>query len=120
LAVSYIVSSITILSFGLYGSNLILESIMLLVCGFMLSASYPLTYTLLSDRLQGSSYSSGSSFGALSSAQTVGASMMGFIAGLIIPNYGLSSPFLMIAILMAFASFIAFSSSRKTGSITKK
>jgi FSR family fosmidomycin resistance protein-like MFS transporter len=105
LGLSYLFSSMAIIIFALAPENLSLAIIALLGCGFLISATYPLTYTALSNHIVGNSHRSGSWFGALSSAQTVGASVMGLVTGLIVSGLGPASPFFAVGIMMLLACF---------------
>ncbi len=89
LAISYLVASCSVAAFTLLSGNAILATITLLVTGFSISATYPLTYTELSRYLGSLGQQSGRSFGVLSSGQTIGASILGLASGYVSQFLGL-------------------------------
>ena len=99
LAISYLVASCSVAAFTLFSGNAILASITLLVTGFSISATYPLTYTELSRYLGSVGQQSGRSFGVLSSGQTVGASILGLASGYVSQFLGLEVSFGIVALL---------------------
>lgn len=99
LAVSYLVASCSVAAFTLLSGNAILATITLLVTGFAISATYPLTYTELSRYLGSIGQQSGGSFGVLSSGQTIGASILGLVSGYVSQFFGLEISFAAVALL---------------------
>jgi len=99
LSISYLVASCSVAAFTLFSGNAILASITLLVTGFSISATYPLTYTELSRYLGSVGQQSGRSFGVLSSGQTVGASILGLASGYVSQFLGLEVSFGIVALL---------------------
>jgi MFS family permease len=99
LAISYIIASGSIAAFTLLSGNAILATIALLITGFSISATYPLTYTELSRYLGSVGQQSGRSFGVLSSGQTIGASILGLISGYVSQLLGLEVSFGVVALL---------------------
>ena len=114
LATSYALSATAIILFAIFPGNLSIATVALLACGFTISATYPLTYTELSNHIMKNPFRTSSSFGALSSAQTIGASVLGLATGLIIPILGTSSPFLTVGIIMILASIATAYWTRQT------
>jgi MFS family permease len=99
LAISYLVASCSVAAFTLLSGNAILATITLLVTGFSISATYPLTYTELSRYLGSVGQQSGRSFGVLSSGQTIGASILGLASGYVSQFLGLEVSFGTVALL---------------------
>ncbi len=99
LAISYVVASGSIAAFTLLSGSAVLATITLLVTGFSISATYPLTYTELSRYLGSVGQQSGRSFGVLSSGQTIGASILGLASGYVSQFLGLEVSFGVVGIL---------------------
>jgi MFS transporter, FSR family, fosmidomycin resistance protein len=99
LAISYLIASFSVATFTVLSANAILATITLLVTGFSISATYPLTYTELSRYLGSVSQQSGRSFGVLSSGQTIGASILGLASGYVSQFLGLEVSFGTVALL---------------------
>lgn len=99
LAISYLIASCSVAAFTVFSANAILATITLLVTGFSISATYPLTYTELSRHLGSVGQQSGRSFGVLSSAQTIGASILGLASGYVSQFLGLEVSFGTVALL---------------------
>ena len=99
LAFSYLVASCSVAAFTVLSGNAILATITLLVTGFSISATYPLTYTELSRYLGSVGQQSGRSFGVLSSGQTIGASILGLASGYVSQFLGLEVSFGTVALL---------------------
>ncbi len=99
LAISYLVASCSVAAFTLLSGNAILATITLLVTGFSISATYPLTYMELSRYLGSVGQQSGRSFGVLSSGQTIGASILGLASGYVSQFLGLEVSFGTVALL---------------------
>ncbi len=114
LAMSFLVASVTIAAFTVFSDSIQLSAIALLVNGFTISATYPLTYTELSNYLGKGDKRVGQSFGILSSAQTVGASVMGLVSGYVSQLLGLSFSFGAVAalILLGFILTVIWNRSR--------
>lgn len=115
LAVSFLVASVTIAVFTIFSNNILLSAAALLVNGFTISATYPLTYTELSRYLKAGGQRIGQSFGILSSAQTVGASAMGLISGYLSQLLGISFSFGTVAVLMLLGFLFTISWTRRHG-----
>ena len=99
LAISYVVASGSIAAFTLLSESAVLATITLLVTGFSISATYPLTYTELARYLGSVGQQSGRSFGVLSSGQTIGASILGLASGYVSQFLGLEVSFGVVGIL---------------------
>lgn len=104
LSASYLLASGALALFAIFSSNLLVGVISLLVTGFMISATYPLTYTELSNHIGDSGSAAGRSFGVLSSGQTVGASVMSFAGGYASQILGLDFSFGIVSALMLLGS----------------
>jgi MFS family permease len=107
LAISYFIASCSVAAFTLFSGNAILATITLLVTGFSISATYPLTYTELSRYLGSVGQQAGPSFGVLSSSQTVGASILGLASGYVSQFLGLEVSFATVALLALIGSVSA-------------
>jgi len=107
LAISYFIASCSTAAFTLFSGNPILATITLLVTGFSISATYPLTYTELSRYLGSVGQQAGPSFGVLSSGQTVGASILGLASGYVSQFLGLEVSFGTVALLTLIGSISA-------------
>ena len=107
LSIAFMLAAAAILLVALFPGSLPLATAGLLVCGFSISATYPLTYTLLSDHIGKDTERTGRSFGILSSSQTIGGSVMGLAAGSISQLAGLEYAFVAVGIIMFLASFSA-------------
>ena len=107
LAISYLVASFSVAAFTLLSGNAILATVTLLVTGFSISATYPLTYTELSRYLGSVGQQSGRSFGVLSSGQTIGASILGLASGYVSQILGLEVSFGTVALLALMGSVSA-------------
>jgi MFS family permease len=107
LAISYFIASCSVAAFTLFSVNPILATITLLVTGFSISATYPLTYTELSRYLGSVGKKAGPSFGVLSSGQTVGASILGLTSGYVSQFLGLEVSFGTVALLALIGSVAA-------------
>jgi len=99
LAISYLIASLSVAAFTVLSANAILATMTLLVTGFSISATYPLTYTELSRYLGSVGQQSGRSFGVLSSGQTIGASVLGLASGYVSQFLGLEVSFGSVALL---------------------
>lgn len=104
LAFSYLVASCSVGAFTVFSGNAILATITLLVTGFSISATYPLTYTALSRYLGSVGQQPGRSFGILSSGQTIGASALGLASGYVSQFLGLEVSFVTVALLALVGS----------------
>ncbi len=100
LSLSFLAASGTLAVFTIFSSNVLVGIVALLANGFAISATYPLTYTELSDHVGTGGQEVGRSFGVLSSAQTVGASVMGFASGYVSQLLGLDFSFGAVSALM--------------------
>ena len=106
LSISYLLASAALALFTVFSSNVLVGIVALLATGFMISATYPLTYTELSNHVGNSGIAAGRSFGVLSSSQTVGASVMGFASGYFSQFLGLDFSFGVVSALM-FLGFVS-------------
>ena len=91
---SYVVSSITVILFGIFPGSAPIAIAALISNGFTLAITYPAVYSELAAYLGEKSKKKGSSYGILFSAQIAGASIMGFLSGYIAGAFGLQLPFL--------------------------
>ncbi len=107
LVISYFIVSCSVAAFTLFSENAILATITLLVTGFSISATYPLTYTELSRYLGSVGQQAGPSFGVLSSGQTVGASILGLACGYVSQFLDLEVSFATVALLALIGSVSA-------------
>ncbi|MBI3023583.1 MAG: MFS transporter [Thaumarchaeota archaeon] len=80
-----------------------LVTLSLLLTGFTISGTYPLTQAELSDYLGREESKKGRSFGILFSAQTIGASVMGLVGGYLSEVLGLAHSFDVVVVSMLFA-----------------
>lgn len=108
----FLLSAATAVVLAFISSDLTLVVPVLLANGFTLSATYPLLYSELSDFLSGSFETTGRSFGAVFSAQMIGASTLGLVSGYLSTLYGLPSAFFVVGLLMFFGSVMAFAWAR--------
>ncbi len=113
LALAFLVSASTIVALSFVANNPLLAVPVLLVNGFMLSATYPLTYSELSEFLEGSPESKGRSFGAIFSAQTIGGSVFGLVSGYLAVAFGLASAYLAVGLLMFAGAAISLNWARR-------
>lgn len=100
LCLCFLLSAISVALLVIVSSNLLLAVPVLVVNGFVVSATYPLTYSELSEWLEQRPDVKGRSFGAIFSAQTIGGSILGLISGYLSGVYGLPSAFLAIGLMM--------------------
>jgi MFS family permease len=107
LSLVYLVSGVSTMLLALASTDILLTLPLLLVNGFMLSASYPLTYSELSEYLDPRPHLKGRSFGTVFSAQTVGASALGLVSGYLSTLYGIPSAFYVAGVLMLVGSGMA-------------
>lgn len=114
LCLCFLLSAVSIAFLAVASSNLLIAVPVLVVNGFVLSATYPLTYSELSDWLEQRPEVKGRSFGALFSAQTIGGSALGLVSGYLSDVYGLPSAFLAIGLMMLLGVAGALSWSRRT------
>ncbi|HZD12518.1 MAG TPA: MFS transporter, partial [Candidatus Binatus sp.] len=115
LAVSYLLASAALALFTVFSANVTMAVLTLLTTGFLISATYPLTYTELSNYLAATQKDSGRSFGVLSSAQTVGASVLGIVCGYISTLVSLDVSFALVSGLMVLGFVASLFWSRKQG-----
>jgi len=109
LSLIFLLSAATLVILAYNASNLTLAIPLLLINGFTVSATYPLTYSELSDYLGEESETHGRSFGAIFSAQTIGGSALGVVSGYLSAAYGLPSAFFVAGLLMLIGSGISLS-----------
>jgi predicted MFS family arabinose efflux permease len=107
LVLAFLLSAATIAILAFFPGNLALAVPALLANGFTLSATYPLTYSELSDFLSGSSGIMGRSFGAVFAAQTIGGSAFGLASGYLSTAFGLPSAYLMAGLFMGVGAAAA-------------
>jgi DHA1 family multidrug resistance protein-like MFS transporter len=115
LALVFFLSAATIMVLAFASSGLALAIPLLCVNGFTLSATYPLTYSELSDFLDNKPETKGRSFGVIFSAQTIGGSVFGLAAGYLSTAYGLPSAFFAAGLLMLLGSGMALAWTRRAG-----
>jgi MFS transporter, FSR family, fosmidomycin resistance protein len=113
LAAAYGVSAVTALLIVIAHQNIAVETAVLAVNGFALSATYPITYSALSDHIARRPEIGGRSFGVIFSAQTVGGAVLGLLAGYISDAFGLSVAFLLVAVLLLFGGALSLSWARR-------
>jgi DHA1 family multidrug resistance protein-like MFS transporter len=115
LVLSYLVTTISTLSFALFAGSLVLAAASLLANGFFISLTYPIVYSELSAYLGDRSTKKGRSFGILFSAQIFGSSVLGFLGGSIANSLGYSAAFEIVAglLLIAVGNSIFWDRSRK-------
>lgn len=109
LSSAYFVSAATVLLVATAFRDPALEVLALAVNGFALSATYPITYSALSDYLSERSAERGSSFGVIFSAQTVGGAVLGLLAGYFSGAFGFFDVFLILAGLLVLGGALALS-----------
>jgi MFS family permease len=109
LSLIFLLSAMTLMILAYNSSNLALTIPLLLINGFTVSATYPLTYSELSDYLGEESETHGRYFGAIFSAQTIGGSALGVVSGYLSTVYGLPSAFYIAGLLMLIGSGISLS-----------
>ena len=114
LAFVFFLSAVTILFFGFVSANLLVAVPLLMINGFVLSGTYPLTYSELSDFLEDSPETKGRSFGALFSAQTIGGSIFAFVTGYLSESFGILSAYFVAGILMLVGFGMALAWSRRS------
>ncbi len=105
LSISYLLASAALALFTAFSGNVLVGIVALLATGFLISATYPLTYTELSNHVGNSGDAAGRSFGVLSSSQTIGASLMGFASGYFSQFLGLDFSFGIVSALMLLGFF---------------
>jgi MFS transporter, FSR family, fosmidomycin resistance protein len=113
LALAFLVSASTIVALSFVANNPLLAVPVLLVNGFMLSATYPLTYSELSEFLENSPDTKGRSFGAIFSSQTIGGSVFGLLSGYLAVAFGLTSAYLAAGLLMFAGAVISLNWARR-------
>lgn len=84
--------------------NIGFVTLSLLLTGFTISGTYPLTQAELSDYFGREESKKGRSFGILFSAQTIGASVMGLVGGYLSEVLGLGHSFDVVVVSMLFAA----------------
>jgi FSR family fosmidomycin resistance protein-like MFS transporter len=107
LSFSYFISAITILAFALLSASLSLVILTLLLNGFFISATFPLTYVELSKHLRAEAHRSGQSFGIIFSANTIGSSILGLLTGYLSQAFGLTLAFETIGFLTLIPGALA-------------
>ncbi|MDG6994340.1 MAG: MFS transporter [Nitrososphaerota archaeon] len=117
LELSYFLSALASLGFGVFASNIFIAAPALLVNGFFLSATYPAVYSELSAFLGEKSNKKGSSFGILFSGQIIGSSVLGFLGGFIASTFGLRLAYEIVAALLLAAVGLTALWSRQTEKI---
>jgi FSR family fosmidomycin resistance protein-like MFS transporter len=116
LALIFLLSAVSIFLFGLVSGSLGLAIPLLLFNGFILSATYPLTYSELSDFLADRPETRGRAFGAIFSAQTIGGAAFAFVTGLLSEHFGLASAYLMAGVAMLVGAAMVVNWARRTES----
>jgi FSR family fosmidomycin resistance protein-like MFS transporter len=105
---AYFVAGISAIVFAFFASIVLLAILALLTNGFMLSITYPATYSELSTYLGEKSTRKGAAFGILFSSQIAGSSILGFIGGYLASVFGLQLPFVIAAALLIFSLSFVF------------
>lgn len=103
LELSYLLSALASLGFGIFADNIFIAAPALLINGFFLSATYPAVYSELSAFLGEKSTKKGTSFGILFSGQIIGSSVLGFLGGFIASTFGLGLAYEIVAALLLAA-----------------
>jgi FSR family fosmidomycin resistance protein-like MFS transporter len=107
LYLSYMLAGLSTLAFVLSDGTISFAASALLISGFMLSITYPATYSELSAYLGEKSTKKGAAFGILFSSQIAGSSVLGFIGGYLASTFGLGLLFEIAAALLVFSpSFV--------------
>jgi FSR family fosmidomycin resistance protein-like MFS transporter len=114
LSLVYFATAASIFAFTFLSASLPLVITALLVNGFAISATYPLTYTELSRYLGLDATTRGRSFGTIFSAQTVGGSVLGLASGYLSDTLGLSFAFASLGVLALLAGGLTLSWERAT------
>ena len=109
LSLVYFATAASIFAFTFLSASLLLVITALLVNGFAISATYPLTYTELSRYLGLDATTRGRSFGTIFSAQTVGGSVLGLASGYLSDTFGLPFAFASLGVLAFLASGLTLS-----------
>lgn len=109
---SFLLSSVSSLVFALLSVNAPLIVATLLANGFFLSVTYPAIYSELSAYLGPASKKKGASFGILFSSQIFGASVLGLGTGYLGQSFPLTYSFIIVFVLLAFASGFGYSWTR--------
>ena len=120
LSLVYFATAASIFAFTFLSASLLLVVAALLVNGYAISATYPLTYTELSRYLGLDATTRGRSFGTIFSAQTVGGSVLGLASGYLSDTFGLPFAFASLGVLAFLASGLTLSWERSAMSGGKK
>ncbi len=120
LSLVYFATAASIFAFTFLSASLPLVITALLVNGFAISATYPLTYTELSRYLGLDVTTRGRSFGIIFSAQTVGGSVLGLASGYLSATFGLPSAFASLGVLALLACGLTLLWGRATMTGRKK
>jgi len=120
LSLVYFATAASIFAFAFLSASLPLVITALLVNGFAISATYPLTYTELARYLGLDATTRGRSFGTIFSAQTVGGSVLGLASGYLSDTLGLPFAFASLGVLALLASGFTLSWERATKTGRKK
>src|SRR3989442_705749 len=105
----YFATAASIFAFTFLSASLLLVITSLLVNGFAISATYPLTYTELSRYLGLDATTRGRSFGTIFSAQTVGGAGLGFASGYLSDTIGVPVAFASLGVLALLARWLTLS-----------
>lgn len=106
LLLSYLISGLATFVFAFSYHDILLALSSLLLNGFMISITYPATYSELSSFLGRSSMNKGTAFGILFSGQIAGSSALGFLSGYVAGIFGLRLTFEMVGVLLVSSVFI--------------
>jgi MFS family permease len=117
LSLSFVLSALTIFAFTAFSGNLLLVILALIANGFVLSTTYPLTYSELSEYFGSQQERRGWSFGIIFSAQTVGSSVLGLASGYISQFFGLSAAFATLGLVTLVGGGLALGWSREDSRI---
>jgi MFS family permease len=114
LSVFFLVAAVTIIAFTFAYASIPLEIVLLAANGFALSATYPLTYSELSEFLHFDPERKGRAFGIIFSAQTIGSSILGLISGYVSDLFGLSFAFWEIGLVTLLGGAIVLAWVKQT------
>lgn len=100
LALTFLISGISTLAFSSIHAETYLIAIPLLVTGFTIAITYPVTYSELSDFTGSRQGGRGAEYGVLFSSQIAGAAILGYLGGFFSNSLGLDFSFAIAAGLL--------------------
>lgn len=106
LLIAYLVSGVAMFIFSVYSSVLSVVIVFLFLSGFMLSITYPTTYSELSEYARKNLSREGSSFGILFSSQIGGSAVLGLLGGYLADQFGLSIVFRIASLLLVASTLM--------------